>query len=265
MEILYKYLKRDHERGILDRWQLWSNTDPDQEEDRNYAHWLSYNHDWIDIYERHEAVRHPKQLNTGTFYVNTTDRDTVYLRFDDDIVYVHENAIERMVESASRMPNVMVSFPIIWNNAVSSWHLQQQGKIPMEFGVVGSPYCMDVVGWSDPYFAEKIHRLLLDHIRAGTVDQLFLYVAAQLAPGQQFSVSCFAVNGNVYADLNPPGVLETPEEEHWHTVYKPQSVGKSNVLLADALVAHLTFYPQRRYILEETDIFQQYKALADLL
>lgn len=266
VSILHKYLERDHNRGLVDEWWLLMNTDDDQYDDRLYAYSLSNHNDWIKVVEFPEGLKKatPKQLNTGTFYRYMTDPDTVYLRFDDDIVYVHEDAVENLALAKLHRPEILVAFPIIWNNAICSWHLQVRGFIPYEFGTVGAPYCMDPVGWADGPFAEKMHNLLISHIKAGTVSDLFMHVGAQLDRGQQFSVSCFAITGDEYAAMDPPGYI-TCEEEHWHTIARPFETGKSNVIVPNSLVSHFTFFPQRRYIMEQTDLLAQYKELADKL
>jgi hypothetical protein len=268
VSILVEYMKRDHSRGIVDEWQLWMNTDEDQVNDRAYARQLAERYDWIILKERPKTQEYHqhKQMYTGTFYVYCTDPDTVYLRFDDDIVYVHEDTITRMVEQKIVRGHVLGVFPIIWNNAVCSWHLQQRGimTVPRFKGralAVREPYCMDVVGWSHPQFAQEIHYQLLDAIDAKEVESLFMYQDVTLAPKQQFSVSCFAVDSDDYRVLTPPGVLDYYEEENWLTVHRPSIVGKTNVILSDALVSHFSFYPQRDYLLR-TDIIDRYRALA---
>ncbi len=266
VSILHKYLERDHNRGIVDEWWLLMNTDEDQYDDQLYAYGLANKNDWIKVVEFPEGIKkaYPKQLNTGTFYRYMTDPDTVYIRFDDDIVYVHEDAVETLALAKLNRPEVLVAFPIIWNNAIISWHAQIRGVIPKDYGIVGAPYCMDPVGWADGEFAEKIHRLLIDKIKTGKVSDLFWHVGAQLDRGQQFSVSCFAITGDEYAAMDPPGHI-TCEEEHWHTIARPHETGKSNVIVPNALVSHFTFFPQRQYIIENTDILDQYRELANNL
>jgi len=267
VSILYEYLRRDHERGIIDEWWLCINTDADQHYDLEYAKRLyERNVSWIRYIER--PPHHPdynewhqhKQMYTRLFYILMTDPETVFVRFDDDIVYVHEAAIERMVTEKLRRPMVLGVFPIIWNNAVVSWHLQQRGIIPFELGIVGRPYCMDPVGWADGWFAINLHRLLLDRIEAGEVDRCFMYQDAPLERGQQISVSCFAVAGTDYAELNPPGVLDYYEEENWLTVHRPVVIGKDNVIISDALVSHYSFFPQQQ--LHASDVLPRYRELA---
>lgn len=263
VSILVEYMKRDHERGLLDEWMLCMNTDEDQYTDVEYAKRLADTFPWIKLYYRppHFPLRTPKQLNTGSFYFYMTDPNTVYLRFDDDIVYVHEDAIENIARRAIQSENTLGTFPIIWNNAVCTWHLQVRGIVPVGWGLT-HPYCMDQNGWANGHFAVNMHELLLEKIAENDVKSLFMYQDVSLAPGQQFSVSCFAVHGRDYLDLAPPGVLDYDEEEHWLTVHRPAVVNKTNVIAGDALVSHFSFYPQRE-VLFATDLLKRYRKVAD--
>lgn len=280
VSILYKYMKRDYERGILDEWQLWLNTDDStimvvngeivncvgQYDDVMYWYKLGEENDWITLVDRPLAQPlYPKQLNTGLFYkTQTIDPGTTYLRFDDDIIYVHEDAIENMVRAKNSKTGTLAVFPIIWNNAIVSYHLQQQGIVPTSWGHV-HPYCMDEVGWKSFEFAREMHELLLKCIDAGIVDKLYLHHDRPLDKGMQFSVSCFAMNGEDYRELDPPGDLGGAEEESWLTVNRPAETGKSNVIISNAIVSHFSFFHQREKLLNETDILDRYRALAEAL
>jgi len=259
--ILYRYLERDHKAGVVDEWHLWQNTDPDQESDRQYGYDLEKNNDWIKNFERPEGpVLYPKQMNTGRFYVYTQDPDTIYVRMDDDIVYIEPNAIKRLVEYRIDNPFPFVTFPIIWNNAVCSYYLQQGEQMPSWWGKVGN-YCMDPVGWANAKFAEGIHRHLLRGIEEDWVDKLFLHTTVQLPPGHQFSVSSFAQFGTEYKKVG--GVLGN-EEEAWHSMAQPYMLGRPNVIVPNSLISHFSFYHQREYLLH-TDILDQYRELSEKL
>jgi hypothetical protein len=264
--ILFQYLRRDFEEGLLDEVWLYMNTDPvGQEDDIAYAHQLADKHlTWVKLKHRPEGVHlgHlPKQRYTGLAYREMTDPDTIYLRFDDDVVYVHEAAVENLVRARIEMPAPTAVFPIIINNALCSHFLQLCGKIPTEWGTVG-PYCMDPTGWANGPFAVKLHEMLLDHIQADTVEDLYLYQDFPLAPGTQFSVSCFASLGSMYAGLPDPGVLVPDEEESWHTIHRPLATGAPNILRGDSLVAHWSFFPQHPF-LNNTDLLDRYREIAD--
>lgn len=276
VSILAKYMERDHRRGLIDQWWLCMNTDlAGQEEDIRYAYELAKAHPWIRVKDRPAGMprKHPKQRNTGYFYLYMTDPDTTYVRLDDDIVYVHPDAVQRLVASARQRPEVVASFPVMWNNAIISWFAQQNGIIPgggtvdpvtgYSWPTVGGPYCMDGIGWADGRFAVEIHRLMLDALERGEdMEKFYFYQDFPVQLGTQFSVSVFASLGATYAALPTPGHLVPDEEEHWHTVHQPRVTGQPNVIVGDALVSHFTFNPQRRIVLA-SDTLDRYRALAD--
>jgi len=262
VSLLVKYMERDVKRGIVDEYLIYMNTDDDQVSDREYGYALAEEHDWIRIIERPERYPGPKQRSTGYFYRYATDPDTVYVRFDDDVVYIHESAIENLVRARLQMPAPTAVFPIIFNNAIVSHFLQACGRVPMEWGAV-APYCMDPMGWANGPFAVKLHELLLSHIDAGTVEDLYLYQDFPIAPGTQFSVSCFASLGSMYAELpGGPGILVPDEEEAFHTVHHPLATGAPNILRGDAVVSHFSFFPQHPF-LNNTNLLDRYRDLAD--
>lgn len=286
VSILGQYLRREHERGIVDEWWLCLNTDPGQADDLRYAYLLAAAYPgWIKIKDRPAGRprRTPKQRNTGYFYEYMTSPDTVYIRLDDDMIYVHEDAIERLATHRIEHPAGVASFPVMWNNSIISWYAQQAGVIPAPMSEsplaatasrfeyvetyiwprVGGPYCMDPVGWADGRFAVAIHRLLLDKAMNGNAADLFLYQDFPVSLGMQFSVSTFAALGSMYAALpDGPGVLVPYEEEHWHTVHQPSVLAEPNIIVGDALVSHYTFFPQRA-IVAASDVLKCYRELAE--
>jgi hypothetical protein len=294
VSLLVEYIRREHERGIVDEWWLCLNTDPHQVRDVEYAHELAARYPWIRLVDRPAGVPvlHPKQRNTGYFYREMTDPDTVFVRLDDDIIYVHEDAIQRLVAHRLQAETGVASFPVMWNNSIISWYAQAAGVIPAAGSVttlnqagypienedrylepgcwdytwpqVGGPYCMDPVGWADGRFGAMLHRLLLGWLEDGTPERAFLYQDYQLPVGMQFSVSTFASLGRTYAGLDTPGVLVPDEEESWHTIHQPMKIGQPNVIVGNALVSHYTFFPQGP-IIRATDILDRYRLQAKRL
>jgi hypothetical protein len=264
VSILLKYLQRDHDRGLIDELWFYMNTDlQGQQEDRVWASRVARQWDWVKTFSRPKDLpRYPKkQMNTMYAYRAMTDPDTVYVRFDDDIVYVHENAVKEIVEHKIVSPG-LCSFPIIINNAICSWWLQQDGRIPLEepdWPEVGF-HCMDPIGWADGGFAIQLHDLLLKHIENGTVDQLFAHHNFDLPP-KQFSVSCFASLGSDYARVG--GELPA-EEEDWHTKIRPAQLGVDNTIVGSALVSHYSFLTQWRHFADDR-ILEAYRDLSEQL
>ena len=274
VSVLARYLERDHYRGIVDEWWLCLNTEPEQVSDLRYAigtdGLIRRYPTWVRAMNRPAGLPRltPKQRNTGYFYRYMTDPDTVYVRFDDDIVYVHPDAIERIVRHViATEGSGLCSMALTWNNAIVSWFEQRAGVIPVEFGRVDQRYCMDPVAWADGAFAVKIHHLLLGLIEDDNptaVERVYLHQDMPLAPGEQFSVSCFGSSGKIYASLDPPGVLVPDEEESWHTIHYQKRSGLANMIVGNALVSHFTFAYQQREVLA-SDVLARYRALAERL
>lgn len=267
VSILLPYLQRDHDRGLIDELWFYMNTDlgPQQQDDRLWAVSEARRRDWVSTFSRPKQLTRyaKKQMNTMYAYRFMTDPDTVFVRFDDDIVYVHENTVAEIVRHTLTSPG-LCSFPIIINNAICSWWLQRDDRIPTEepdWPLVGF-HCMDPIGWADGGFAIQLHDLLLKHIENGTVSELFAHHNFDLPP-KQFSVSCFASLGSDYAKLTPPGVLPA-EEEDWHTKIRPAQLGVDNTIVGSALVSHYSFLTQWRHF-QDGRILEAYKTLSEQL
>jgi hypothetical protein len=258
MSLLMPHLYRN--KDVIDKVQIWQNTDNHQEEDRRYLYSLPEQYgDWVEIIEREGEVLEPKQLNTGTFYKHTIDPSTIYFRFDDDIVYIDDNYFENMVAYRLDHPEYFLVFGNIWNNAIISYIQQQKGRIDESCGKVRSAFCMDQVGWLSPTFAEHIHRILLEHIKNDTTQELYFddYV---LDGDSRFSVSNFCYFGHDFAKFG--GDLEGAEEEQWLTEVYPPSIDRKNVICGTGLVSHFSFFSQRSHLLNNTDILDQYRKVA---
>ena len=264
MDPLLKHLRVNSH--LIDRVHLWQNTDnaDDLEWMRkqadDYVHLIPLDYD--------EPPRIPKQLNTGRFYQYATDPDTVYIRFDDDIVWIAPDAIESLLRLRLEQRDPFVVFATIWNNAVISSIAQELGIINGSYGHVDR-YCMDPVGWKDPEFGEYVHRTLLMAIEAGTVDQLkFGHTSAVRVPQGnrplpsplRFSVSCFVWFGSDMALVADE--LWAAEEEQFISGTYPDRTGRFNLIAGDALVSHYSFFTQRAH-LDTTDILTKYQDLAD--
>lgn len=292
--LLSIYLAREHQRGILDEWWLCLNTDDHQDHDMAWAENVDSILEWVKLVKRpcagrahcpqpgpmcdrrcelyegqaHDwtlGPRRPKQMNTGRFYFLMQDPDTIFVRFDDDIIWVHENAITAMVDELLDDPaRPLCVFPVIWNNAVASYYLQRQGLLPRGWPSV-KPNAIDPVGWGSPKFACNLHTHLLENLEAGDNAAAFMCPELYwLDPQQRFSVSSFAISGAEYCADDIKGILDWDEEEHWHTGHRTGCIGRQNVLTGMAHIAHFTFFTQSDFINKNRpDILNRYWQLAE--
>lgn len=301
LEILFRYFEKN--RDVIDEVHLWQNTTVPEDIDYLYQmardpfykvltlpeEYTFFYKDipkdvevkWGDttktlkVHERGDSDYGPLQWNTGRFFEYCVDPEAIYIRFDDDIVYIDDNYFRNIVKFRIEHPEYWAVFGNIWNNAITSYLHQQEGNIGYDYGVCDS-YCMDPVGWGNGDFAEYIHNLLLDKIDKGQTDDLYLRGGAGnddvtwdgngylLTDGYRFSISNFAIFGKDYAQFG--GKFPDLDEELWLTEQVPVVTGRSNVIVPDALVSHFTFSPyQKPHIFENTDLLKRYNVLSKKL
>lgn len=273
MSLLMRHLRAN--RGILDGVQLWENVKPFDDHTVTAQSDLDWIHSQADDFtvvvplDDREPPRKPKQLNTGRFYMNTVDEDTIYIRFDDDIIWLHPDAITNLVRYRIAHEEPFAVFATIWNNAIVSALEQEAGNIDHRFGKI-SRYCMDDIAWRLPEFAPYIHELLLSKIADGTVEDLYidpmlLVTEFQRRRGQnmalRFSVSCFAWFGAHMADQAE--TIFTTEEEQYISFAYPNLTDSYNHMCGDALVSHYSFFSQRAKLDSMPQILDEYRDLAD--
>lgn len=238
------------------------NADEDQKEDIEWLESLPETYDWVTLKRLKGKRLKPKQMNTGRFYPNTIDEKTIYIRFDDDIVYVDDDFFHNILDFRIDNPEYFLVFANIWNNAILSYIHQRLGNIPPE-PVVEDAFCMNPVAWRSGKFAEDIHNLLIDKILSGTVSDLF-FGKAELHDAKRFSISCFAFFGKDFKKFE--GIVGYKDgklvydEEIWLTEIYTITNNLLSVICGSALVAHYSFFAQRPY-LDKTDILKQYKEI----
>lgn len=265
LKILFKHLRANMD--IVDHVQVWLNTE--NAEDLKYIESQADNFIRpVKLPSQYKFISKPVQHNTGRYYLYTTDEDTIYIRFDDDIVYIHDDFFPNILDKIIDHPEYFLVFANIWNNAVTSYLHQKAGNIDDRHGVVEEPYCMDEVGWRSPKFAEYIHNVLLDKIKNGKVEDLYID-DFELQNARRFSISCFAYRGKDFAKFHGnlqskiyPGNPDSLDEEIWLTEQYVKDEGLLNVIAGNAIVSHLTFFAQKAHILNNTDIQNQYYQIA---
>lgn len=266
MSILLDNLSRF--QNIVDTVQVWLNTDEDQVEDRAWLESLPDIYgEWIQLKQLTDeqyAIR-PKQLRTGLFYAdNTVDEKTIYVRMDDDIVFIDDDFFTNLLDFRIDNPDYFLVMANIINNSIVSY-IQQEvlHTIPSTYGSIEA-FCMDSVSWGSGPFATTLHKTLINHIRNDTVSDMF-FDHADLKDAARFSISCFCFFGKDFAKFNGvigqrrPGVLRF-DEEVWLCEIYPTMNRKLNTICGTALVAHYSFMRQRPY-LDKTDVLETYRAI----
>jgi len=138
LSFMKKYLYRQLEEGILDAVQLWKNTiNPD---DILCLEEMAKENPKVKIYEIDEPITPTWEsynaMQTHKFFKFAHEDNTIYIRLDDDIVWVEEGALEKICQARIDHPDAYVIYPNVINSTMcTSWH-QEIGALSEEAGIV---------------------------------------------------------------------------------------------------------------------------------
>jgi hypothetical protein len=234
--------------ALVDRYDIWVNTaDP---ADLAFFEGLAAKYDRVRLVPQPDG-KAPSVKAIHGFHRTVVDSDTVYIRFDDDIVWLEPGFFEKLLRFRVDHPEYFLVSPLIINNALCSSILQILGKIePWRYVRTD---CLDRIGWAQPEFAVALHRLFLDLLRRGEAARL--HCGAHVIALNHFSVNCISWFGRDYALFG--GEVDVREEVDI-SVHIPLRLRRTNCFYTDTIAAHLAFFTQRAWV-DATDILDQYR------
>ena len=251
LSIFKKHIYRKMEEGLIDGWQLWLNTIDGT--DIAYLNSMEAENPKVRIYRQGEPIQSMgfydtyNPLKTHLFFANAQDDDTVYIRFDDDIIWANEDAIEKIVKATIDNPNSFVTTPNIINSTICNYYHQKKGVLSTEFGKVkeykkSDPnYAyLDEFNYTDGRFCEHIHATFKKNYEAGTLENYYL-PSRLYKDFERFSICCVAWLGKNKIAL---GYVEEPQIA-WEL---PEQLKKPNFFIGDALIVHMSYHTQRPFL-----------------
>ncbi|QDT67647.1 hypothetical protein MalM25_05470 [Planctomycetes bacterium MalM25] len=257
LEVLTEYLLRN--RHEIDEHHWWVNTrNPD---DLAYLHGLIDEHpDFFKLVAK--PIDHTARIGWQIWHYmsDCVEPDTVYLRLDDDICYVADDAIPRMRDHRLENPEPFLVLGSIVNNAICSHAYQRAGVIPRSWGEV-HPDCLDPVGWGSGAFAKRLHELFLSDLESGR-EERWMNQDMSFDGVRRFSVNAICWRGEDMAPVAERGHNQIDEEE-WLTQVLPARYGRPSQVCPGALFGHYAFYSQRKRLdLTAPELLDRYRRLA---
>lgn len=240
MDLLLAHVNREHEKGVIDEWVLFDN--PYASSDRGYADFLAAKFDWVKV------LKHPREVRMSATiydcYQYLTEKDCVYVRLDDDLIYLEESAITTLVEFRLANPEPFLVYPTIIGNTRTSYQLQQHELIPIEFGRVGDILC-DPMAWTNQNFIYSLHDKALNSIDAGTLLEDFtLPSAVKLSEMDgNISINSFAILGKDMVECRV-----SADEETYLSRTRPRELQRPNARCGNAIVIHFAYHPQTAFM-----------------
>jgi hypothetical protein len=243
LEVLAPYLVKN---DLIDEWRLWVNT--------NIADDIACMNELASASDGKVTIEQGTGASTSNvhickFFKNCCDPDTIYIRFDDDIVHIDRDAIRNLLDFRIKNPDFFLVYATIVNNAIVSHLYQRSGWLPSH-KLVGYA-CMDHTGWQDPQFCEMVHRTFFEKGAAHLYDWVLnLY--------ERVSINCFSFFGKDFAQFGGDVGLD---EECWLSCDKSRELKRFNAICGNAVVCHFAYFTQREHM-DKTDLLGKYKQLS---
>jgi hypothetical protein len=239
--------------GLVDRYDIWVNT-----ADEGDLAFLEAVRQLAP--ERVRLVAQPDGKPPGWgaihgFLRTTQDEDTIYIRLDDDIVWLEPGFFETLLRFRIDHPRFFLVSPLVINNAVCTHILLTSGKIASSRYVEAA--CMDPVGWRDSAFAVALHRLFIDLAGRGEAGRF--HCGPREIALNRFSVNAICWFGR---DMAAIGGEVAPAEEEDLSNRIPARLGRTNCFCTDTIAAHFAFYTQRDLV-DRSGLLDAYASLLE--
>lgn len=258
VEILFRYLKRFKALHKIDEWHIWNNTS--RQQDLDYLREVLLKEKWIKEINAPlpEGVTRGKSECIHAFWEFAKDEDTIYVRFDDDIVWIDDDCINNLVRCKIDNPKSLIVGANVINNAVCD-HLNQTHGFFKHDSFRFSNDCLSQDGWQNPHACAFKHNCFLEKL--GTTPNLIEFLNFGRFPThRRFSINTICWIGKDLKDVKIP-----EDEESFITewLYSDHTFERA-VICGDAVVSHFAFHTQRKTLSEYVQglILNEYRNLS---
>ena len=237
-------------------WHLWDNCR--NEEDRRYLNELAATDPRCSI-KRLPGANGGFAI-IGDFFRFCDDPTALYLRFDDDVVFIEPGFFEAFKSKAiAERGSALWYAPLIINNAVCGSLIKHLSKVVLKGPVTCQAMCPFV--WGHASFPKAIHPVFQDAVRRGRLDDF--RVPDRDVRMSRFSINAIAFFGSEIQDLGEGFFPPEGNEEEWFSAVLPAKLDRQGRIFGDLIVSHFSFYTQERELLQ-TSILEDYYRLASL-
>jgi hypothetical protein len=261
LEILLRYVISN--KNIIDSWELWLNTEiqPDIEYidslERQFPGFISVVRIQTDkVYDSKQIYKGYHVEKIHLFFRHCVDEKTIYIRLDDDIVFVEKNAIENLLKCRIEYPDPFLIYGNIVNNAICNFMHQRFGILSNEYGICGIN-CMDTVGWLNPKFALYTHSKFIELYKENKLNRYT--IIDNFNSFERFSINVICWFGKEFAKF---GGNVGEDEEQWLTEDYPRQVVKYSTICGNSLFTHFSFYIQRNFLESIPQLLETYQKIA---
>lgn len=182
----------------------------------------------------------------------TQFRDDIFLKCDDDIVYVDEAGFSGFVEAIQKNRQYFIISGNVVNNGICAYLQQKNGQLPEKLGIFECPpggVCGSL--WESGEKAYQLHEFFVE-----TGGNKIPLESPLVEWSYRNSINFIGWHGEQLRYM----YLPKGDDEHMLTVEIPEFLNKKTAIYSDFMVAHLSFFPQEKSI-KPSEIISLYQKL----
>lgn len=206
------------------------------------------------------------------FFTHFTDPNTMYVKLDDDIIWMEDGAIETLVRYKHANPDLFIAFSNTINNGLCNHLHQRTGAMRSPINIPFDAYFVSY--GSDPERIRQCkdaHESFLQNLATKRLD-LYKFEQWRLWEGNiRFSINCLCMTGGDISACLPVFEQEraskrvlSADDESLMSEKIPGLIRKINSICGKSLVSHFAFGIQHAYLSEQNNTLDQYRSLVGL-
>lgn len=232
LEILIPYIVAAKEH--FDYCELWMNPCW-SEEDEQYIRKLPKTYPGVFLLKDDGKWVISGQFNHYVRYYDTLAKDdTLYVKIDDDILWMAQDAIKNIILARQKTKWPMIVIGNIINNTFCNVKHQELGIYPRE--TILSASCYDKLGQYSAEFAEDAHRKFIKTIRANIRPEDYNFQDCTAPVGTRVPNHVFAFYGK--------DILWKADDEAEIGITLTLREGRAIYIAGNALFSHYAYNPQ---------------------
>jgi hypothetical protein len=209
--------------------------------------------------------------NVRNFYKYFDEPGTLYIKIDDDIVFIETNNFEKYLDFKIDHPEYFIVFPLIVNSPATCFFLQKSGIIPMTNPPIGTyhlgmeypdfyrggVHTLDPIAHGFPPFAAALHdQFINDYDTQWGKWRIGKWV---LKNYENVNINFCMWSGD---DMRRFDKMFADNDENDFTYCKPQIIQKFCAVTSDMIVSHYAFWSQAQF-LDQCGYVNRFEILAD--
>ena len=259
LKILIPYLLRD--KGILDRVYFCVNTE--NEGDIAYIHSMCKKYsDYFECIYLDPGIKPNGSKTVRSFYKNFTEKNTIYLKIDDDICFLQKGLLQDLIKFRKQNKQYFLVFANLVNTTLCSHIHQHLGALNYKKGIYEwDPFCK--LGWERGEGAENVHECFLAAIKNGKINK-FLFPRWEIPYFDRTSINLICYFGED-SQIFSPLVQNAEDDELFLSRTMPRQLLRINAICGKKIGAHFAYYTQRDYLEQTTTLLEQYYRVSKTL